>query len=331
MSGISAAPASSERGFIPEDRNPVLDPSIPQLFIARIAPQSVQQGDQFFYQIIVGNSSDLEVSGAGGVFFDIPKGARYESSSAGIYSASSNTFFAAFHHFTGNPAVKFPAHSAKMITVLLTATGADGDVILDSSCNLSPKDLRQIYVPPAATLIIDGPVDSSTNQVRIAGAQLSALGIDSSVAMLDDRVAAAVGSINKYSISTRIGGTGYIQMTNGSTLVPLLGDDKILAIGPEALIGNDGSTLIGNDGSTLVAAGGGNFLGDKGKGLLFTDAATAVLNNPEALVAAGGGNLVAAGGGNLRAALSRDKSMAVSFNRNGSLTVGGGGSPPAGK
>lgn len=309
LSGISAAPAKTEKGYISEDRNPVLDPSIPQLFIARIAPQSVQKGDQFIYQIIVGNSSDLEVSGAGGVFFDIPKGARYESSSAGIYSASSNRFFAAFHHFTGNAAVKFPAHSAKMITILLTATGAVGDVIQDSSCNLSPKSLRQIYLPPAATMILNEPATTSTNQVRIAGAQLSALGIDSSVAMLDDRVAAAVGSIDEKSVSIRIGGASYVQMTNGSTLVPLLGEDKILAIGPEALIGNDGSTLIGNDGSTLVAAGGGHLItfngliGNDGSTLIGNDGSTIMskirTNAPDNLVAAGGGNLVAAGGGNL--------------------------------
>lgn len=417
----SSSAKEAAKGYIAEDRNPVLDLTIPKLFVARIAPQSVQKGNQFIYQIIVGNSSDLEVGGVGGVVFEIPKGAQYLSSSAGIYSASGNKYFASFNHFTGNAAVKFPAHSARMVTVLLKATGAVGDVIKDSTCYLYSKDTLEVYVPPAATMIIDGDARTSTNQVRIAGAQLGALGLDSSVAMLDDRVAAAVGQINDESVSTRIGGASYVQMTNGALLVPLLGEDKILAIGPASLIGNDGSTLIGNDGSTLVAAGGGNlitfngligndgstlvgqdgstimskirtndpanlvaagggnlvaagggnlvgndgasligndgstlaatiasflsgpnpaylvaagggnFLGDTGKGLLVTDAATVLLNNSEALVAAGGGNLFAAGGGSLGAALSRDKSMAVSFNRNGSLTVGGGGSPPVGK
>ena len=305
----SAAPAPGAKGFIPEDRNTVSDPSIPRLFIARIAPQSVQKGGRFNYQIIIGNSSDLEVGGAGGISFEIPKGAKYLSSSAGIYSASANKFFASYHHFTGNPAVKLPAHSAKGITVLLEATGAVGDVINDPTCYLSSKNLLQTYVPAAATLIIDGSADSSTNQVRIASVQLSALGLDSSVAMLDDRVASAVGNINAKSISTRIGGTSYVQMTNGSTLVPLLGDDRILAIGPADLIGNDGSTLIGNDGSTLVAAGGGNLItfngliGNDGSTLVGQDGGTIMsklrTNDPANLVAAGGGNLVAAGGGNL--------------------------------
>jgi uncharacterized repeat protein (TIGR01451 family) len=308
-SGNSAAPAAAEKGYIPEDRNPVLDPSIPRLFIARIAPQSVQKGDQFIYQIIVGNSSDHEISGVGGIVFQIPKGAQYLSSSAGLHDASSNKYLAAFHHFTGNAAVKFPAHSAKMVTVLLKATGAVGDVINDASCYLYSRDTMDIHVPPAATLIIDGPADSSTNQVRIAGAQLNALGIDSSVAMLDDRVAAAVGKINEDSVSTRIGGTSYLQMTNGATLVPLLGDDQILAIGPADLVGNDGSTLVGNDGSTLVAAGGGNLItfnglvGNDGSTLVGQDGSTILskirTNDPANLVAAGGGNLVAAGGGNL--------------------------------
>ncbi len=313
----SAPPGSAEpakagtKGYIREDRNPVSDPSIPRLFIARIAPQSVQRGDLFTYQIILGNTSALEVGGVGGISFQIPEGAEYQSSSAGVptVSGGKKAFFAGFHHFTGSTDIKFPAHSAKSITVLLKATGSVGQPITESTCIAYSKKTREIFAPTATTLIIEGNASSSTNQIQIASAQIGEFCVDASIAHLDDRVAKLIGKINDDSITTSIGGTSFLQMTNGSTLVPLLGNDQILAIGPASLIGNDGSTLIGNDGSTLVAAGGGNLItfngliGNDGSTLVGQDGSTILskirTNAVGNLISNGATNLVAAGGGNL--------------------------------
>ena len=329
-SGGPVPAAGEAKGFIREDRNPVDDPSIPKMFLARIAPQSVQKGGEIHYRIVVGNASSFAVGGSGIVRMQIPDGAEFIDSSAGNTLAGNNRSFLVFlDEITGTPGGKFPAHSAFSFTVVLRATGPVGKVIQDPTCYLQANALNETYVPPAATLIIEGSASSSTNRVEIAGAQLGALGIDASVAMLDDRVAAAVGNINDNSVNTRIGGASYVQMTNGATLIPLLGDDKILAIGPASFIGNDGSTLIGNDGSTLVAAGGGNLItfngliGNDGSTLVGQDGSAIMAkirtNDPANLVAAGAGNLVAAGGGNL---IGNDGSTLVGNDGASLATIG---------
>ncbi|MES2657206.1 MAG: Ig-like domain-containing protein [Verrucomicrobiota bacterium] len=305
--------AAETKGYVPEDSNPVADTTRPRFAITRIAPQSVEKGDQFTYQIILGNTSDIEVGAntVGGIVFQIPAGAEYLSSSAGLYGTTGGkpTFSASFHHFTGNPAVKFPANGAKSITILLRATGDIDTPIIDSSLYVYSKGSMETYALPSTTLIIDGPASSPTNQAKIAAAQLGIFGASPSVALLDDRVAKAVGKINSRSISTTIAGASYLQATSGHILMPLRGNDQMLVIGPASLIGNDGSTLIGNDGSTLVAAGGGNLItlngliGNDGSTLIGNDGSTIMAKiragDASNLVAAGGMNLVAAGGGNL--------------------------------
>ena len=294
----------------PEDRNPLVGPKIPRMCIARISPQSVQKGDPFTYQIIVGNMSDVRVGGAGGVVFEIPAGAEYKSSSLGslITTKGKQFYIAPWHQIAKTDDGKFPTHAARAITILLKATGDAGKVIKDPTCHITVQGALETYVPTAATLITEGPV-TLDNRGAIAGAQLEALGFDSYMALLDDRVAKSIRNINDDSVSIRIGGASYVQFTNGSTLIPLLGKDQIIAIGAEALIGNDGSTLVGNDGSTMVAAGGGNLItfngliGNDGSTLVGQDGSTIMskIRNGDAknLVALGAGNMVAAGGGNL--------------------------------
>ena len=315
--GPNFGPADGETDFIREESNPIADASIPRLFLARVAPQSVKKSgvsgtdfSDFEYTIIVGNMSDLSVPGAGVVRFEIPEGADFlASSEGGTSTAEPRSFLVFLSDLVTTGDGTFPGHSAAAFKVVLRVTGEVGKVIKDATCYLQSDGVDGIYVPAAVTLIIEGDANSPTNQVEIAGAQLGALGLDAAVAMLDDRVAKAVGRISEKSANTRIGGASYVQMTNGTTLIPLLGADQMVAIGPASLIGLDGATLIGNDGGTLVAAGAGNLItfngliGLDGGTLVGQDGSTIMskirLNDPDNLVAAGAGNLVAAGGGNL--------------------------------
>lgn len=330
---------------------PVFSPSQAEIFVGRIAPVSVQKGETFTVTLFFGNHTNRHATG-GVVAMQIPYGTDFVSATISTIIGPEGNEDERIDNPLGltgkgpkayerNKGVilwnvlDLPPNFAGAATLTLKVRDDfSGSKIEDVSCygkwtNAFAK------VPPKMTVHVRQTNFLSPLADAVGGFFTNLFGAFPPAV----QQALAGNPLNGNSRQIGVGGAGFVHLTNGSIVVPLLGS-RVLVAGPSSLVEASDFNVLTDDGSARVAVGhqytpGFRITGIQNPGAtIWTpgDIIAGLRQQGTSLVAAGAGNLVAAGGGNLVAAGGGnlvDNASGASLNiqlrpKNANLVAAGG-------
>ena len=290
-----------------------LDPNIVQPFVGVVAPLAVPQNGNLTFRVVFGNLTN--VNGAPGrVNFHFTHGSfPYVSAIAGygVDSVDAPTV-----NFPDDVFLNFnqlPPHAAGWATITLqvdpafagkTVKFGTGDDPADMGLDISTSNGRHVVLERLGIYVFPhdaaGDVNADFNAARsqIALAAVAGLGADTTQALADLSFTDRTTHVTPGSTHFACAGADTLPLDNGATVVPLLGS-KVLVVGPDGVISNDGGSIISHDGGTLVGTGlGSEFLISNIPNFTSVTAAGALTQAVE-IELARAGNIHNVGAGNL--------------------------------
>lgn len=300
-------------------------PTATRVFIGRVSYASVQEGTECDFFIFFGNSG-YESSGAGEVAMQVPYGTRLVSADPLSYNTLDNA----------SETLNFSPGYFKIEQIKGKRRLEDGtiDVVRWKFANIPPSAIYCVKMVVHVNRIFPGSsiIDKSAYISVSNAAAKSASPItvkvrkDSSGAVdwwqgvgdllqgvgnfVDDSMRHLFGGFTKEitfnSNVVSLGGPDFVQMDNGTLVIPL-GSGRSAIIGPYSLLAGKmpgKSFLIYGDGNGIALAAGAT----TGQQVLVGGTTNAYrnvhqilneLHTVNSIVAGGGGNIVAAGGGNI--------------------------------
>lgn len=295
---------------------PVLSPAQTELFVGRVAPLSVERGQEFPLTVFFGNATNRLMQ-TGQVVMKIPPGTslvhvgpttwHYANPASGRFERAG--YYKLLPNATKPTSIVFEAldmsaHDAAAVTVTLRVDdNFNGGSIEDSSlytksANAFGKAAPKMNIEVRSTNFLSGLFNFFGNWLGGMFGNYS----PAAKAALDPYAA----NFNSNSRQIQVGGASFVHVTNGSVVLPLLGN-RVMAIGPNDKVQASGYNVIADDGSNCVAVGDSYTPGFQIVGVSAPnrsawspgDIIDGLRHNSTSIVAAGAGNIVAAGAGNL--------------------------------